>query len=304
MNRAVSLRSSKGRHDVSPAHNAAKSHRFTFGSLRGNMQPQLSKRLYKLIKTENVVISAYETAAKEQQNVAGQLSLWGDETGDESISDISDKLGVVLSEIAEVEDNYASALEASRQTLKQIRNTESSVHPTRENKTKITDQIAHLKHKDPASPKIMTLEQELVRAEAENLVAEAQLTNITRQKLKEAYTQQINAIIERSEKQAILARHARRLLELLDDSPVVPGADRPAYDNERAAKEVLLDAEEELGRWEPSQEGYQPSTRLESNLLPAVGDGASNGDETNHKDGISADSGAYNYDPKVIEAAT
>jgi Eisosome component PIL1 len=208
------------------------------------------------------------------------------------------------SEIAEVEDNYASALEVSRQTLKQIRNTESSVHPTRENKTKITDQIAHLKHKDPASPKIMTLEQELVRAEAENLVAEAQLTNITRQKLKEAYTQQINAIIERSEKQAILAKHARRLLELLDDSPVVPGADRPAYDNERAAKEVLLDAEEDLGRWEPSQESYQPSTRLESNLLPAVEDGERNGEETNHKEGINADSGAYNYDPKVVEAAT
>ena len=57
MNRAVSLRSSKGRHDTSAAQNASKTHRFTFGSLRGNMQPQLSKRLYKLIKTENVVIS-------------------------------------------------------------------------------------------------------------------------------------------------------------------------------------------------------------------------------------------------------
>jgi hypothetical protein len=57
MNRAVSLRSTKGRHDPSPAQTAAKSHRFTFGSLRGNMQPNLSKRLYKLIKTENLVIS-------------------------------------------------------------------------------------------------------------------------------------------------------------------------------------------------------------------------------------------------------
>lgn len=209
-----------------------------------------------------------------------------------------------MSEIAEIEDNYSSALEASRQTLKQIRNTESSVHPTRENKTKITDQIAHLKHKDPASPKIMTLEQELVRAEAENLVAEAQLTNITRQKLKEAYTQQINGIMERSEKQVILAKHARRLLELLDDSPVVPGSDRPAYENERAAKEILLDAEEELGRWAPSQESYTPSSRLESNLLPAIENGTSNVQETNHMEGTNEDNGARNYDPKVIEAAT
>jgi hypothetical protein len=57
MNRAVSLRSSKGRHDTSPAAQAGKGHRFGFGSLRGNMQPNLSKRLYKLIKTENTVIA-------------------------------------------------------------------------------------------------------------------------------------------------------------------------------------------------------------------------------------------------------
>jgi Eisosome component PIL1 len=223
---------------------------------------------------------------------------------------------LIISEIAEVEDNYASLLETSRQILKQIRNTESSVHPTRENKIKITNQIAHLKHKDPTSSKIMTLEQELVRAEAENLVAEAQLTNITRQKLKEAYTQQVNAVVERSEKQAILAKHAHRLLELLDDSPVVPGSERAAYDNERAAKEILLDAEEELGKWEPSQDSYVPSSRLESNLLPSLGNGSviqsdthsvtGDADERERKLATTndAETSANTHDPKVLETAT
>ena len=40
-------------------------------------------------------------------------------------------------------------------------------------KQKITDEIAKLKYKDPESPRIVVLEQELVRAEAESLVAEA-----------------------------------------------------------------------------------------------------------------------------------
>jgi hypothetical protein len=244
--------------------------------------------------------------------------------------------------MAEVEDNYSSALETSRQTLKQIRNTESSVHPTRENKTKITDQIAHLKHKDPSSPKIMTLEQELVRAEAENLVAEAQLTNITRQKLKEAFNQQINAVIERSEKHDILAKHSRRLLELLDDTPVVPGAERPAYENERAAKDILLDAEEELAKWQPSQDADIQTSRLESNLLPSVENqsyssnqlggvqsysgnqalggnhalggnqnGSSvpqsisgEGDERGRKASSNNEEGAFTYDPKVLEGTS
>lgn len=242
--------------------------------------------------------------------------------------------------MAEVEDNYASALESARQTLKAIRNTESSVHPTRENKTKITDKIAHLKHKDPASPQIMTLEQELVRAEAENLVAEAQLTNITRQKLKEAYQQQVNAVLERSAKQEILAKHARRLLDLLDDTPVVPGAERAAYEQERAAKEILLDAEEDLAKWQPDQESQISSSQLESNLLPpvnssigdqqsvgrssigedrplgrgtqiggTVGNGTSDAhsitgsaDERGRK--VESQEGAYAYDPKVLETTS
>ena len=44
-------------------------------------------------------------------------------------------------------------------------------------KQKITDEIAKLKYKDPNSTRLTTLEHELVRAEAQNLVAEAQLSN-------------------------------------------------------------------------------------------------------------------------------
>ena len=49
--------------------------------------------------------------------------------------------------------------------------------PSRDNKKDTSDEIQKLKYKDPSSTKLVTLEQELVRAEAQNLVAEAQLTN-------------------------------------------------------------------------------------------------------------------------------
>ena len=147
-------------------------------SLRGLQQPELSKKLFKLIKSENHVIAAHETASRERISVATQLSEWGESTGDESLSEISDKLGVLLSEVGEQETSYADNLEESRGLLKQIRNTESSVQPSRDHKVKISDEIQKLKYKDPQNTKLAQLEQELVRAEAENLVAEAQLTNI------------------------------------------------------------------------------------------------------------------------------
>lgn len=71
----------------------------------------------------------------------------------------------------------------------------------------------------------------------------------TRQKLKEAYAAEFAATIERAEKQIILAKHGRRLLHLLDDTPVVPGDLRPSYAHGAQARQILNDAEDDLRDW-------------------------------------------------------
>jgi hypothetical protein len=164
---------------------------------------------------------------------------------------------------------YAHNLDDSRSVLKAIRNTEKSVQPSRDKKAKIADEIAKLKAKEPESAKLVTLEQELVRSEAENLVAEAQLTNITRQKIKEAYATEFAATIERAEKQIILARHGRRLLNLLDDTPIVPGVVRPPFEYGAQARQILNDAEADLQEWQPELEHvYAHGNNLDNTSLP------------------------------------
>jgi hypothetical protein len=116
-------------------------------------------------------------------------------------------------------------------------------------KQRITDQIAQLKYKEPNSPKIVVLEQELVRAEAESLVAEAQLSNITREKIKAAFTYQFDALREHCEKVAIIAGFGKHLLELIDDTPVTPGETRAAYDGYEASKAIIQDCEDSLTNW-------------------------------------------------------
>lgn len=265
MNRGLSIRT-KGNGGKKSRSNGGGSG-LSFLSLRGTTQPELSKRLYRLIKSENALISAHETAGRERISIATQLSEWGEQTRDDAVSDISDKVGVVLSEIGEQEDQYAHSLDESRGVLKAVRNTEKSVQPSRDNKTRIADQIALLKTKEPDSPRLVILEQELVRAEAENLVAEAQLTNITRQKLKEAFEAEFAATIERAEKQIILARHGQRLLKLLDDSPVVPGDSRSAYPYAAQARQILNDAEDDLREWQPDlgDDDVETTTRANGN---------------------------------------
>ena len=53
----------------------------------------------RLIKNENAAISAYEKAGRERVSTAKELSDWGEATEDEAVSDITDKLGVLLAEM-------------------------------------------------------------------------------------------------------------------------------------------------------------------------------------------------------------
>lgn len=67
-----------------------------------------------------------------------------------------------------------------------------------------------------------------------------------------------------------MARHGRRLLNLLDDTPVVPGDTRPAFEHSHQARQVLNDAEEDLREWTPSLEPVpSAATEMGTNLMPA-----------------------------------
>lgn len=91
----------------------------------------------------------------------------------------------------------------------------------------------------------------------------------TRQKIKEAYAAEFAATIERAEKQIILARHGRRILNLLDDSPVVPGDVRPVWEHTNQARQILNDAEDDLKDWQPELEDVPSHAHLDSALLPS-----------------------------------
>merc|ERR1712000_743477 len=217
-------------------------------SAAGAFGPDLAKKLSQLVKTEKNLMRSMELVSRERMESAQQLSIWG-EGGDDDVSDVTDKLGVLLYEIGELEDQFIDRYDQYRVTMKSIRNIEVSVQPSRDRKQKITDQIAQLKYKEPNSPKIVVLEQELVRAEAESLVAEAQLSNITREKVKAAYTYQFDALREHCEKVAIIAGYGKHLLELIDDTPVTPGETRAAYDGYEASKAIIQDCEDALTNW-------------------------------------------------------
>ena len=59
------------------------------------------------------------------------MSIWGEDC-DDDVSDIADKLGVLIYEIGELEDQFIDKYDQYRVTVKSIRNIEASVQPSRD----------------------------------------------------------------------------------------------------------------------------------------------------------------------------
>ena len=107
----------------------------------------------------------------------------------------------------------------------------------------------------------------------------------TRQKIKEAYRAEFLATIERAEKQTILARHGLRLVELVDDTPVVPGDVRPEYPHAAQARQILNDAEDDLRDWRPDEDGAAAFVSRKEMLITDDDGGTSGGEIANGAEG-------------------
>lgn len=100
----------------------------------------------------------------------------------------------------------------------------------------------------------------------------------TRQKFKEAFDIHFASTIERAEKQIILAKQARRMINLLDDTPIVPGDSHPAFEGTEAGRQILNDAEDELRAWQPDLEPVHTTAgSLGAGAMPGAAAGAGPG---------------------------
>jgi hypothetical protein len=122
--------------------------------------------------------------------------------------------------------------------------------------------------------------------------------------LKEAFDAEFAATIERAEKQIILAKHGRRLLKLLDDTPVVPGDTALPYDQAPQARQILNDAEDDLRAWQPEDafstpvEETPPSSKVERQDTAATQLPLEQGEAKPSVDGV-----AQTDAPKVADVA-
>lgn len=90
--------------------------------------------------------------------------------------------------------------------------------------------IADLRAKEePNAEELESLEHELVRTDAQLIVAEKQLSTITHEQVKYGFAYQFDAMQEFGEKLAIIAGYGKHLLQLVQDVPTSPEDTQPKY---------------------------------------------------------------------------
>ncbi|EPX71266.1 sporulation protein Meu14 [Schizosaccharomyces octosporus yFS286] len=209
---------------------------FSINKLKELSHAEDSKRSHRMIKSGKTSVDAYRQAGKGLNHFGGYLSDWGSRTRSVSINDISDKLGVLVSELGESELEFVKQFDESRLKLKGIRDMEDSIAPSRAHRQRLVASIEKEEEKDPLSPRLIDLQNQLVRTEAENLVGEMQLDNKIREVMKSSFQQLMDAFQVRAQKQMTVGYYSRLLVDMINDDVVYPGDNPVAYNKKNAAQ--------------------------------------------------------------------
>ncbi|KAK9449006.1 Eisosome component PIL1-domain-containing protein [Limtongia smithiae] len=241
-------------------------------TLLPHLLAQTQTPLARLIKSFPPLSAHHRAAALSTHTTARLLSTWGTDTQsscssgtteDPAVADICTKLSTILQELATQENIYANGIDDAGALLRAITELESCVRPARGNQHKLRERIAKaaMKYDERGGrnqrDKLEQLECQLVRADAEVLVADAQLFNLTRQRLAYCCRALLDALEERCNKQLALVRSGRGILRFLEDGDtLLPGQTVREYTGHSKTRQILAELQDELFAW--NRNGGQP----------------------------------------------
>ena len=97
----------------------------------GSFGPELSRKLSQLVKIDKNLMRSMEVASMERRDAARFLSQWGLEN-DDDVSDITDKLGVLIYEISELDDQFIDRYDPVSYTHLDVYKRQDNGRPTKQ----------------------------------------------------------------------------------------------------------------------------------------------------------------------------
>ncbi|KAI9309571.1 Eisosome component PIL1-domain-containing protein, partial [Cunninghamella echinulata] len=219
--------------------------------------------------------------ADDRRIAADNLTIYGTPLGDD-LTDVTGKMGNLLSQWSKILSDFAGNCDQYQLTLKSIAERESGLHPSREKKRRLEEQIQKLtadNQPDEEGTKLNDLKQQLNSLKEATAADEREMDNFKRIAVREAFYLLLNGMHEMASKTDVLSSFGKYIVDELDVTPVKDGDERQPYKGSEQTHRILNDATYAIENWKPdgtkvrrtltSHHGRNPLVTKEKALPPS-----------------------------------
>ncbi|KAK3814461.1 MAG: Eisosome component PIL1-domain-containing protein [Benniella sp.] len=163
----------------------------------------------------------------------------------EDLGDVLLKLNLLIRKISDYEIRFGTQYEGFREKVKYLRTKDDTLCEMGRRQTDLQTKIVEASKSRLRTAKAMLLQKELEKIQKESEPQETKLQTMKRKLIKDAYTDQLNAIIELGAKMQIIGEHGKQLLDHIDLT-----CSASEYSDGHETEGILQEARIALESWE------------------------------------------------------
>ncbi|KAF9301893.1 hypothetical protein BGZ74_006140 [Mortierella antarctica] len=193
------------------------------------------------ISEQKRLIESLAVVSKVRVEECKHMMLWS-KSQTEDIGDVLLKLNLLIRKISDYEIRFGSQYGEFREKIKYLRTKDDTLCEMGQRQNELQMRILEASKNKLRSAKAKIWQSEPDDTQKNDVASVTKLQQLKRQLIKDAYTEQLNAIVEFGKKLQIIGEHGVQLLEHID----IPGA---AGDG-RETEEILQSARINLENWD------------------------------------------------------
>ncbi|KAG0040950.1 hypothetical protein BGZ82_005501 [Podila clonocystis] len=193
------------------------------------------------ISEQKRLIESLAVVSKVRVEECKHMMLWS-KSQTEDIGDVLLKLNLLIRKISDYEIRFGSQYGEFREKIKYLRTKDDTLCEMGQRQNELQMRILEASKNKLRSAKAKIWQSEPDDIQKNDVASATKLQQLKRQLIKDAYTEQLNAIVEFGKKLQIIGEHGLQLLEHID----IPGA---AGDG-RETEEILQSARINLENWD------------------------------------------------------
>ncbi|EJD03865.1 uncharacterized protein FOMMEDRAFT_83798 [Fomitiporia mediterranea MF3/22] len=213
----------------------------------------------RIITSQKGVCLDFESVSKDAKSQSKELYTWG-QVQHEDIKDVTDRLAYLNFVHGALSASLATQLDASRSSMKTLRNTEKALEPRRNNRSGLASQIAKLEHdmQKGSEKRLADFKQQLAKLEAEDESAEKEVEILKRKAVADSERAKWAALREYGEKLVLLAEASAPIISAL---PSVPPSTEHPYTGAQTTAATRASLQQALDNFKPGSitHSFQPS---------------------------------------------